>query len=153
MLASRTSLSFYLLRICCNIPAANKYTLSKKKTILVTRSVSKLFQAAYAPMKVQTSATGKLNQRHLIVLTGWMNFKVLNILKANTITIIKMTCQVGWIVKTTKTTIFQQPGKPEKLLSCVFIRVSAKYKTEVKAMIIMQTHPDHPFRSPLTNRA
>ena len=36
----------------------------------------------------------------------------------------------GAMANNTSTTMFQQAGNPEKLLSMVFMRVSAKYTTE-----------------------
>ena len=71
----------------------------------------------------------------------------------NNTTIIKITCQFGLVAKSTSTSMFQQPGNPAKLLSTVFIRVSEKYNAEQNAIMIMQTHPDHPLSKPLTKSA
>ena len=49
--------------------------------------------------------------------------------------------------------MFQHPGNPENELSAVFIRVSAKYRTEAKVMTMMATQPLHPGKRPLWNRA
>ena len=44
----------------------------------------------------------------------------------NSTTIAKITLCEGAMAKRTSTTMFQQAGKPEKLLSLVFMRVSEK---------------------------
>jgi hypothetical protein len=49
--------------------------------------------------------------------------------------------------------IFQQPGKPEKELSFVFMRVSAKYMALEKVIMMMANQPVHPGSNPDLNSA
>ena len=50
----------------------------------------------------------------------------------------------GASAKSTSTSIFQQPGKPEKELSLVFMRVSAKYMALAKVITMMASQPVQP---------
>ena len=49
--------------------------------------------------------------------------------------------------------MFQQPGKPEKELSFVFMRVSAKYMALAKVMTMIANQPVQPSISPDLNSA
>jgi hypothetical protein len=55
-----------------------------------------------------------------------MNFRLVNIVTDSSTTVARITICGGSVAKRTRTTMFQQAGKPAKLLSLVFIRVSAK---------------------------
>jgi hypothetical protein len=87
---------------------------------------AKSVQAAQAMPAVQSTATDSDRGRQRAVRTGWTNFSGKNIAAVNTMTRPRITHQGGPITRSARTTMFQHPGKPEKLLSPVFIRVSAK---------------------------
>ncbi len=86
--------------------------------------------------------------RQRSVRTGCTNFSGRNIATARAVTSARMTQKFGSSAKTTSTTMFQQPGKPEKELSLVFIRVSAKYMALAKVMTMIATQPVQPSISP-----
>ena len=87
---------------------------------------AKFAHAANPAKTVQIAAIGKLIDRQRSVLTGWINFIGKNIAAAQAMTITKMIQKLGSVANITKMTMFQHPGKPAKLLSFVFMRVSAK---------------------------
>ena len=96
---------------------------------------------------------GSDTKRQRSVRTGWMNLIGRNIVTARTVTRTRHTAHPGSSAKSTRTSMFQQPGKPEKELSLVFIRVSAKYIALAKVMMMIITQPDQPSISPDLNRA
>ena len=71
-------------------------------------------------------AIGSETLRQRFVRVGWMNLRLVNIPTVSAITTARITSQCGCSAKSTRMTMFQQAGKPAKLLSLVFMRVSAK---------------------------
>ena len=67
-----------------------------------------------------------------------------NMATARITTIANETQKFGSIANRTSTTMFQQPGKPEKEKSFVFIRVSAKYMALVKVITMIAHQPVQP---------
>ena len=87
---------------------------------------AKLTQAAQPANKTHAIDTGRVISRQRWVRVGCTNFKGRNMPTVNSTTMAKITLCEGATAKRTSTTMFQQAGKPEKLLSLVFIRVSEK---------------------------
>ena len=88
-------------------------------------SGSKCTQAAQPAKNVQASATGSDTTRQRRVRTGWMNFSGTNIATDSAATSARMIQKSGLIANITMTTMFQQPGKPAKDLSAVFMLAPA----------------------------
>ena len=96
---------------------------------------------------------GKVTLRQRSVRTGCTNLMGRNMATARTVTIPKDTHHGGASAKSTSTSMFQHPGKPENELSFVFIRVSAKYMALAKVMMMIMTQPLHPSIRPDLNSA
>ena len=76
-----------------------------------------------------------------------------NIVIARPVTSARMIQKFGSKANTTTATMFQQPGKPAKELSFVFILVSQKYMAEAKVMMMITNQPVQPSKSPDLNSA
>ena len=87
---------------------------------------AKFTQAAQPANKTQAMETGSVTSRQRLVRVGCTNFRGRNMPTVSSTTTVRITFCDGAMAKSTRTTMFQQAGKPEKLLSLVFIRVSAK---------------------------
>ena len=96
---------------------------------------------------------GRVTLRQRSVRTGWTNLTGTNIVIARKVTSTRLMYHGMLSAKITSTSMFQQPGKPEKELSFVFMRVSAKYIALAKVTMMIMSHPLHPSIRPDLNSA
>src|SRR3989338_3572425 len=112
--------------ICCAMPAKLRESAVITSPQWASDPSAKFIHAAQPAKITQANDIGRVTDRQRFVRVGWTNFSRRNIDTVSRITARRMTQGAGDMAKRTNTTIFQQAGKPEKDLSLVFMRVSAK---------------------------
>ncbi len=83
-----------------------------------------------------------------LVRTGWMNFRLVNIVTVRRMTTSRITVWLGCVANRTRTTMFQQAGSPRSFCPLFLHARVGEIDHRAVAMTMIASHPVQPGKRP-----